>query len=711
MTSSYANYFMEQTGGKKKPHQYQETVAAEMLKNRHLVVRAPTGAGKTLAVLIPFLLFREQLGVAALIYVLPLRTLVEAVAAEAQYIAAKAGLKVAVQTGERADAEFFHDADIIVTTFDQLLSGLLCDPYGLSKKLWNINAAAIAGKMVVFDEFHLMEPDRAFVSALFGVGMFKDLCISVWMTATATSSLVNLVCKTLGAKEIGLSSTELLKLFEGRGIRRAIETRWGEMLTAEQVLLHKGKKVLVVVNTVARAQSLYEKLLPEWQGLLLHSRFFSADRRAKQANLENWDLVISTQVIEAGVDISCAVLLTEAAPVNSLVQRSGRCARFPEQTGSILVFDTPLPHPYTPDQINAAKRIVENTASANPETCSRWVESAHAEDDRRALTGFNEQVRKRRKLIESKVTGEGDLSAAAYIRTGDDSVRLFILANPEGIQPREREAIQVRRATLRQYRSGAWVFDGDDWIKNGDVDAAYAIALSPVVANYTREVGLRLGSEGTIESPSKESRKRPGWPPISAEPWSDHTKNVIQCGLDRLAKEGLYDALNPLVEWTAKLHDLGKLQSCWQAWALDRQAQRGKISERALAHTDYDWKLKRGEKPPPHHASASAILGFPYLADLSENDRTATLLAVLAHHGGKLKGLERADILHSNARLALIDCGLNPTQPTDHIQFKLNLSESFVDAFDNVWPITAILSRILRLSDQQATSESSNEQS
>ena len=48
-----------------------------------------------------------------MIYVLPLRTLVEAVYEEAQALAEPRDFKVRMQTGERADAEFFHDADII----------------------------------------------------------------------------------------------------------------------------------------------------------------------------------------------------------------------------------------------------------------------------------------------------------------------------------------------------------------------------------------------------------------------------------------------------------------------------------------------------------------------------------------------------------------------------------------------------------------------
>lgn len=72
---------------------------------------------------------------------------------------------VTLQTGEQPDDRFFDRGKIIVTTYDQLLSGLLDGPYGLSDRLHNINAATVAGSLVVFDEFHLMEPQRAFLTA------------------------------------------------------------------------------------------------------------------------------------------------------------------------------------------------------------------------------------------------------------------------------------------------------------------------------------------------------------------------------------------------------------------------------------------------------------------------------------------------------------------------------------------------------------------
>ena len=50
---------------------------------------------------------------------------------------------------------------------------------------------------------------------------------------------------------------------------------------------------------------------------------------------------VATQVVEAGLDLSADLLLTEAAPANSLIQRAGRCARYapPRNRGQVVVFD------------------------------------------------------------------------------------------------------------------------------------------------------------------------------------------------------------------------------------------------------------------------------------------------------------------------------------------------------------------------------------
>lgn len=84
---------------------------------------------------------------------------------------------------------------------------------------------------------------------------------------------------------------------------------------------------------------------------LLHSRFLPSDRKVKEEALKqtfgkkgcNQDdgychVLISTQVIEAGIDITCDVMHTMLCPMNALLQRAGRCARFAGQVGTVKVY-------------------------------------------------------------------------------------------------------------------------------------------------------------------------------------------------------------------------------------------------------------------------------------------------------------------------------------------------------------------------------------
>jgi CRISPR-associated endonuclease/helicase Cas3 len=101
-----------------------------------------------------------------------------------------------------------------------------------------------------------------------------------------------------------------------------------------------GEKVMVICNTVFGAQQQYQrlrKLFPDVkQRLLLHSRFKRGDRAERERRLtEEFDketnpgpcLVVSTQVVEVSLDISFDRMITEAAPLDALIQRFGRVNR------------------------------------------------------------------------------------------------------------------------------------------------------------------------------------------------------------------------------------------------------------------------------------------------------------------------------------------------------------------------------------------------
>ena len=106
-----------------------------------------------------------------------------------------------------------------------------------------------------------------------------------------------------------------------------------------------GHMTLAIVNRVDRAQALraaldkrLSKRLPTAPTLVLvHSRFRPADRAREMDKVIGTDdpsphgrIVVATQAVEAGVDISAAVLFTELAPWSSLVQRFGRANRYAE---------------------------------------------------------------------------------------------------------------------------------------------------------------------------------------------------------------------------------------------------------------------------------------------------------------------------------------------------------------------------------------------
>ncbi|MGH8644134.1 MAG: type I-G CRISPR-associated helicase/endonuclease Cas3g [Gammaproteobacteria bacterium] len=152
---------------------------------------------------------------------------------------------------------------------------------------------------------------------------------------------------------------------------------------------------LVILNTVERAQGLFAELetrfaaprdrkkvatpapsvAPGPERLLIHSRFRAGDRRPHEKRLHSpvpaeGRILIATQAIEAGVDLSARALFTELAPWASLVQRFGRCNRygeFNEATGAQVVWiDVADAKPYAAEELDIARQVLTKLTSAAP---------------------------------------------------------------------------------------------------------------------------------------------------------------------------------------------------------------------------------------------------------------------------------------------------------------------------------------------------------
>ena len=101
-----------------------------------------------------------------------------------------------------------------------------------------------------------------------------------------------------------------------------------------------GQSVLVVGNTVARAQQVYQRLcqeVPPASIVLIHGRFTASDRLAKEqqiiaaTGLHSGErrpvIVVSTQVVEVSLNIDLDTIYTDPAPLEALLQRFGRVNR------------------------------------------------------------------------------------------------------------------------------------------------------------------------------------------------------------------------------------------------------------------------------------------------------------------------------------------------------------------------------------------------
>lgn len=130
----------------------------------------------------------------------------------------------------------------------------------------------------------------------------------------------------------------------------------------------QGDRVLWVVNTVARAQDLtrqLEGLAP--RSFCYHSRFRLSDRqKAHERAVTEFQqrtrpvVAVTTQVCEMSLDLDADVLITEHAPVTSLVQRFGRANRHlaNPKLGLLVSYPPEKPLPYEREELETAARFL-----------------------------------------------------------------------------------------------------------------------------------------------------------------------------------------------------------------------------------------------------------------------------------------------------------------------------------------------------------------
>lgn len=317
-------------------------------QNENLVVISYTGSGKTEAALL-------WIGRSKAFYTLPLKVSINAMY---RRIFNELEFKKAVLLHSDAYSFYQEQEDninsydrakrmsspLIITTVDQLFK-IAFRYQGYEEIL-----ATLSYSKIIIDEIQMYSP-QMLAYILLGLKMITELGGKF---AIITATFPPLLYHMMDKLKIPYKKQEekFIPHLSNRHKIQLIEENEFDFKKIKE--LSKQKKILIIVNTVKRAQELYEKL--EEKANLLHSHFIKEDRdlleeaillfgdKSKRAGI--W---ISTQIVEASLDIDFDILFTEMCSIDSLFQRMGRVYRkrnYNEKQPNVYILDNRNGVPY-----------------------------------------------------------------------------------------------------------------------------------------------------------------------------------------------------------------------------------------------------------------------------------------------------------------------------------------------------------------------------
>lgn len=363
----------DQAGRVPFPHQLSASTV-----DGHLLLRAPTGQGKTEAMLLWAAAQVEKLrettrGIPRVFYTLPYLASINAMTgrltqelgdtdqdlvgvshsrAASYYLRLAAEGDCGTATGEASDlmsraarqalarnraTRLFREPVRVGTPY-QLIRGALAGP-----KHSGILIDA-ANSVFILDELHAYEPRRlGMILAMIRLWTRLGGCVGV-ASATFPAALAELLTTALGEMP---STVEPPPSWQWP-VRHQLSIRHDHVAATQAISeiacqVRDGNSVLVVANNIADAISIYQQLSPEVTArhgedaaLLLHARFKTGDRAAIEKRIirrfrsggpRRPGLLVATQTVEVSLDIDLDILHTSGAPLEPLIQRFGRVNR------------------------------------------------------------------------------------------------------------------------------------------------------------------------------------------------------------------------------------------------------------------------------------------------------------------------------------------------------------------------------------------------
>lgn len=702
---SYPTFFRALTGH--PPYPYQHRLAEGAWPT---LLDVPTGMGKTAAVLVAWLwrrLHADPDTGRRLVYCLPMRSLVrqtEDVARNlvqaAAPILAERGLpapRVHALLGGYVDDAWERDPvtpAILVGTQDLLLSRALNRGYAMSRYKWPVGFGLLNNDVLwVLDETQLIGVGVETSAQLQGLrGALGTLgpARTLWMSATLGSDQLDTVdhprppqgWATVALEAPDYDHPRVRAIVHARkplarhplALDRTSDRRYAKQIAEDVAARHhaRGGLTLVIVNRVARAQEIFEALRKRSTDpvALVHSRFRPEDRRAQEDQLHAAGnrIVVATQAIEAGLDVSARTMITELAPWPSVVQRFGRCNRDGRLDDAEIHWvdvcpdDKPeLALPYTPAELDDARARLATIADAGPHYLRAL---AYAPP-----TVVRPVLRRRDLMTLFDTTPDlsgHDVDVSPYVRDASDTdVQLYwrpLPPDPNALldgetpfpAPTREELCAVSLTAARTFLKplvpplAAWRWSWDrrrfERVGHRDVRPGEVLLLPDAASGYdpalgftgrpelapVPAVGAHPATAGTVDDLSHEGdpdtfvRQDGRWVELA-----EHLADV------QAEAETMATALG-LPQWAALLatagrwHDVGKAHEAFQ-----HKLQTGGTPPapgRLWAKSPHRTRAK-GPRQGFRHELASALAWLAHAAAEPPRERDLIAYLVAAHHG------------------------------------------------------------------------------
>lgn len=339
----------------------------------------PTGGGKTVASMAFALNHAAANSMKRIIYVIPYTSIIEQNAKVFRDILGQENVvehhsSVSYELSENADELEYRsalatenwDAPVIVTTAVQFFESLYANRSSKCRKLHNI-----ANSVIIFDEAQMI-PSNNLRPCVAAIAELVRAYNATAVLCTATQPAIDEMLLEYSKKE---SVVELCPDVDGmfEKFRRTSFEKEGRLTTDELVSrLESQQHVLCIVNTRKFAQEVYEALPSEGR-FHLSTLMCPVHRKQKldeiRERLKSGKTcrVVSTSLIEAGVDVDFPRVFREMAGLDSILQAAGRCNREGKRSAEssiVTVFESE----------NKVNKLIAVNRDAAEETVRDWTQ-------------------------------------------------------------------------------------------------------------------------------------------------------------------------------------------------------------------------------------------------------------------------------------------------------------------------------------------------